>query len=496
MANTKITDLTEKVTGAAADEFAINDAGTDKKMGMDGLRITADQVTNAEQTATFIVSKSGTDYTAKNGSTGKDDYSGTNGSTVIQSALDDMTTGGLIFFKNATYVLDTTLSVDINTTIRGESKYGFELQPDASFGDNAVLKSKAHARTAYGTNTVGNNEWQFNVYDCFINMENITDPTQGTGIEATGVSYAEFANLRIDSGKIGIYLRGTTAAAGGFSSNCWIHHIFTHNCQTGIWIDSTDTTGTGVGAPEGIIEQCQIAGTGALPNGLTGIKVGLTSGAKIRNIEFQGIETSIETSNFLGGDSDGPNKLIIDGIASEQITNGLIVNGTGTDDSILLYNWNRGGAITNDYIIRNNTSSTLGGDINKIITFISSPGFTYFDHNISYVELDVDLQSPLDVLAESGKLVPIRSRMIYDVQGTEAGEKKLKIESATSSVVYGEVTWSGTNRTNDATAFDYGILADQGSGATANQLKVFFQASSATEDLTIRHLELEVEFVG
>lgn len=49
MADTKITDLTEKVTGAATDEFVINDVAggnADKKMGMDGLRITASQVTD------------------------------------------------------------------------------------------------------------------------------------------------------------------------------------------------------------------------------------------------------------------------------------------------------------------------------------------------------------------------------------------------------------------------------------------------------------------
>ena len=48
MANTKITNLAEKATGEAADEFAINDAGADKKMGMDGIRITESQVTDLQ----------------------------------------------------------------------------------------------------------------------------------------------------------------------------------------------------------------------------------------------------------------------------------------------------------------------------------------------------------------------------------------------------------------------------------------------------------------
>ncbi len=46
---TKIKDLTEKTTGVATDEFVINDvanSNADKKLGMDGIRITRSQVTD------------------------------------------------------------------------------------------------------------------------------------------------------------------------------------------------------------------------------------------------------------------------------------------------------------------------------------------------------------------------------------------------------------------------------------------------------------------
>ena len=49
MVDSKIKDLSEKTTGAASDEFVINDVAggnVDKKMGMDGLRITESQVTD------------------------------------------------------------------------------------------------------------------------------------------------------------------------------------------------------------------------------------------------------------------------------------------------------------------------------------------------------------------------------------------------------------------------------------------------------------------
>jgi len=57
LADTKIVDLTEKATGAATDEFLLNDVAdgnTDKKMGMDGLRITQSQITDTTITATNL----------------------------------------------------------------------------------------------------------------------------------------------------------------------------------------------------------------------------------------------------------------------------------------------------------------------------------------------------------------------------------------------------------------------------------------------------------
>ncbi|MDH3834393.1 MAG: hypothetical protein OES34_09580 [Nitrosopumilus sp.] len=58
MADTKITDLTEKATGAATDEFVINDVAggnADKKLGMDGIRITESQITNLGTYLTDVV---------------------------------------------------------------------------------------------------------------------------------------------------------------------------------------------------------------------------------------------------------------------------------------------------------------------------------------------------------------------------------------------------------------------------------------------------------
>ena len=66
MADTKITDLTEKATGAATDEFVINDVAggnADKKLGMDGIRITESQITNLGTYLTDITGEASTDLT-------------------------------------------------------------------------------------------------------------------------------------------------------------------------------------------------------------------------------------------------------------------------------------------------------------------------------------------------------------------------------------------------------------------------------------------------
>ena len=66
MADTKITDLTEKATGAATDEFVINDVAggnADKKLGMDGIRITESQITDLQAYLTDITGEASTDLT-------------------------------------------------------------------------------------------------------------------------------------------------------------------------------------------------------------------------------------------------------------------------------------------------------------------------------------------------------------------------------------------------------------------------------------------------
>lgn len=76
MADTKIKDLTEKATGASTDEFVINDVAdgnTDKKLGMDGIRITQSQITDLSAANTFARVVKKADETVDTSTTFQDD---------------------------------------------------------------------------------------------------------------------------------------------------------------------------------------------------------------------------------------------------------------------------------------------------------------------------------------------------------------------------------------------------------------------------------------
>lgn len=68
------------------------------------------------KTASYIIYKSGTTYYAIDGTTGVELTSGTDAATVIEAAIDALTSGGLIFFKYAIYEIGTSLEIPTETS--------------------------------------------------------------------------------------------------------------------------------------------------------------------------------------------------------------------------------------------------------------------------------------------------------------------------------------------------------------------------------------------
>jgi len=134
LVDSKITDLSEKATGAATDEFVINDVAggnADKKLGMDGIRITESQVTDLGSYLTDITGEAITDLSdvsAKSGS----------GTTVVFNSSPTIITPTIASFANAahdhadaaggaqldaTTALDATGTPSSSTYLRGDNTW-------------------------------------------------------------------------------------------------------------------------------------------------------------------------------------------------------------------------------------------------------------------------------------------------------------------------------------------------------------------------------------
>jgi len=75
-----------------------------------------------EETASYIIFKEGTTYYAKNGETGQIEFSGTDASTVIQSAINALLDEGRIVIKRGVYEIGSEISGKSNIVIVGEGK--------------------------------------------------------------------------------------------------------------------------------------------------------------------------------------------------------------------------------------------------------------------------------------------------------------------------------------------------------------------------------------
>ena len=94
--------------------------------------------------ASYIIDKSGDTYRALNGTTGKIDYSGTDASTVIQSAINALdTVGGTVFIKSGQYPLNSPINLSYKVRLVGEKigkDYGARLGPGNIPTDEYFMK--------------------------------------------------------------------------------------------------------------------------------------------------------------------------------------------------------------------------------------------------------------------------------------------------------------------------------------------------------------------
>jgi len=171
------------------------------------------------ETASYIIFKEGDMVYAKNGSTGKIDFSGTDASTVIQSAIDNLPSGK-IYIKAGTYIISSAIAPKSNIEIVGEGINKTVL--DASNQGCAIF----HQTTSINNFAIrdlyllseNNNAFQLDIYNAkYFTIQNIkcrnTATGYGYGIYLQSCKYFNIKDIIIDT-------RGTGICVYSSSNGC------------------------------------------------------------------------------------------------------------------------------------------------------------------------------------------------------------------------------------------------------------------------------------
>lgn len=170
---------------------------------------------------------------AKNGKTGQIDFQGTDASKVIQSAIDTLSNGGIIIFKNGIYHLSSPIRIDrekVNSVkIKGESMYYTILRPTFTSGNIVEFDG--------GTSSPWLN---------YVGLENIkigpaVKQSGLTGLFIRGVKngVSEFKNIYIMNVGVGVKIGYTGITTDNFDN------LLLENIQNDITVDKGFDIGVG-----------------------------------------------------------------------------------------------------------------------------------------------------------------------------------------------------------------------------------------------------------
>jgi hypothetical protein len=190
---------------------------------------------NSFQTeASYVIFTDGTTIKARNGATGAIDYSGTNASAVIQSAINALTSGGKIFIKAGTYLINSTLYLGNNLVLAGEGI------------DATVLKlaDGANVDIIQNANFGVRNNYNIVVTDLTLDGNRANNPSAGNGIYGA-FARSLFFNLKIQNcPNYAIRLTGFATGDAGRSYNTYISHSVIQSNVNGVRFE-IGTTGVG-----------------------------------------------------------------------------------------------------------------------------------------------------------------------------------------------------------------------------------------------------------
>jgi len=94
-----------------------------------------------EQSASYVIFKSGSTIYAKNGATGQIEFSGTDAATVIQAAINALTSGGIVYIKQGKYSIEKTINITMSSIALEGSIGGSDIYEGGTIlhGDGSTL---------------------------------------------------------------------------------------------------------------------------------------------------------------------------------------------------------------------------------------------------------------------------------------------------------------------------------------------------------------------
>jgi len=161
--------------------------------------------------ASYIVYKEGDTYYAKNGRTGQVEFSGTDASGVIQGAIDALPYGGEILIKEGVYLVNNTINLANNITIRGLG-YATELRTDSPI---PIINIDGKVRVS--------------VRD--IILSNPTRPAGSRGLRCVDCERVEIVNVWTYGSEIGIEIMGDAK-----DKSIYLENVQATDADIGIYI--------------------------------------------------------------------------------------------------------------------------------------------------------------------------------------------------------------------------------------------------------------------
>lgn len=157
--------------------------------------------------SSYTIFKIGSDYYAETNVAGGTNYGpDANATTVIQAAIDVLTSGGVIFLKSGTYPIDTKLSLAYpNIIIKGEGKGVTNIQPTSGFSD-WVFEI---------TGIAG----YYSIRDLLVDCTNAQTTATGA-LNLVGSQHGDYSNLYLYRADVGTLLKLNTASHWNNFYNC------------------------------------------------------------------------------------------------------------------------------------------------------------------------------------------------------------------------------------------------------------------------------------